>query len=70
MKDWVIEAVQHAGRPVAVVEVARHIWANHEDDLRASGDLLYTWQHKMRWAAQVLREGNQLILAGRKWAVK
>jgi hypothetical protein len=42
-----------------VVEVAREIWQRHEADLRGSGDLFYTWQYDMRWAAQVLRDTGQ-----------
>lgn len=69
-KAWVIEAVQETGHPVTVVEVAKRIWANHEDDLRASGDLFRTWQYSMRWAAQALREEKRLSLVGRKRALK
>lgn len=69
LKEWVYEAVQKKGR-TQVVNVARSIWEQHEQELRESGDLFYTWQYQMRWAAQQLRKEGRLMLAGRDWALK
>ncbi len=44
-----------------VLEVCKFIWRKHENDLRASGDLFYTWQYDVRWAAQKLRDTGKLI---------
>lgn len=27
-----------------VVDVCKYIWENHEDELRASGDMFFAWQ--------------------------
>jgi hypothetical protein len=54
LHDWVEEALRTAGGETTVVEVARRIWAKHEPELRSGGDLFYTWQYDMRWAAMVL----------------
>jgi hypothetical protein len=70
LKDWVYHAVQQNQGKTKLVNVARHIWDNHEQELRGSGDLFYTWQYEMRWAAQKLRDEGRLTLAGRDWAVK
>ena len=56
LQDWVTEALKAQGGAASIVEVAIHIWANHENELRASGDLFYTWQYDMRWASTRLRE--------------
>ncbi len=56
LQDWVIAALKSKGGAASIVEVAKHIWANHESELRASGDLFYTWQYDMRWACTKLRE--------------
>jgi hypothetical protein len=53
--DWVRSAVAAEGGRATLVQVAQHIWANHENDLRNSGDLFFTWQYDMRWAANILR---------------
>ncbi|MDB5540148.1 MAG: hypothetical protein JWQ89_1875 [Devosia sp.] len=55
LRDWVHGAVKSLGGRATIVEVSKHIWENHEKDLRASKDLFYTWQYDMRWAAQDLR---------------
>ena len=51
LQDWVRDALHDNGGRARLVEVAKFIWANHETQLKASGDLLYTWQYDMRWAA-------------------
>ena len=55
LKSWVIQALKEQGGSAPIPEVAKHIWDNHEAELRASGDLFYTWQYDMRWAADQLR---------------
>lgn len=52
---WVTEAIAANGGSATIVQVAKHIWENYEVELRQSGDLFFTWQYDMRWAAQHLR---------------
>jgi hypothetical protein len=56
MKTWVIVALKSLGGKGWPKDVAKHIWDNHEGDLKKSGSLLYTWQYDVRWAAQSLRD--------------
>jgi hypothetical protein len=58
--QWVLEALEALGGRGHVPEVAREIWRRHEQELRAAGDLFYTWQYDMRWAAQQLRNSGRL----------
>lgn len=60
MKKWVLEALDDQGGSATVLQVAKHIWNQHEHDLRASGDFFYTWQYDMRWAALELRKQGRL----------
>lgn len=60
LQRWVVEALDHHGGRAHLVDVARHIWLHHEAELRESGDLFYTWQYDMRWAAQKLRDRGVL----------
>jgi len=55
LSKWLHEALIAMGGGGRLVDVARHIWHHHESDLRASGDLFYTWQYDLRWAANYLR---------------
>ena len=63
--EWTMEALASLGGAAHHVEVAKHIWHHHEEDLRAAGDLFYTWQYDLRWAAFKLRERDRLQPAGR-----
>jgi hypothetical protein len=67
LRLWVEEALTALGGSGTVVEVAEAIWSRHEPDLRSSGDLFYTWQYDMRWAAQALRDtGRARLMRGRR----
>jgi hypothetical protein len=60
LQGWIEDVVKEAGGRATIVEVARRIWEAHEAELRASGDLFYTWQYDMRWAALTLRKRGVL----------
>lgn len=64
LKGWVLEALRHIGGAASIVEVCRHVWLTHEAELRASGDLFFTWQYDIRWAAQYLRNSGRLAAVG------
>lgn len=70
LKNWVYEAVLANGGEASVLQVAKHIWDSHGQQLTGSGDLFYTWQYDMRWAAQTLRRERRLGLSpNRKWVI-
>ena len=60
LMEWVTEALRALGGSGSVVAVCREIWQRHEQELRQSGDLFYTWQYDVRWAAQKLRDSGVL----------
>ncbi|MEC4295330.1 hypothetical protein [Adlercreutzia shanghongiae] len=39
-----------------ILDVCKMFWEEHEEELRSSGDLFYTWQYDIRWAATTLRK--------------
>ena len=55
LREWIVEALSLLGGSGSVLDVSRAIWRIHEEDLRESGDLFFTWQYDIRWAAQELR---------------
>ena len=69
----VTEALSRLGGSGTVVDVCREVWHLHESELRASGDLFFTWQYDIRWAAQRLRNEGQLAPTqrgpGSRWSV-
>jgi hypothetical protein len=60
LDTWVIEALHQLGGSASLIDTCRVIWRDHETELRASGDLLYTWQYDTRWAAHRLRVKGRL----------
>lgn len=61
LKSWILEALDDSGGSATIIQVAKHIWSKHEAELRSSGDLFYTWQYDMRWAARELRVERRLM---------
>ena len=50
--------LEELGGKGTLVDVCRVLWAHYEDELKASGDVLYTWQYDIRWAATDLRKSG------------
>ena len=60
LMDWVVQALDQLGGSAEVIEVSKQVWHNHENDLGLSGDLFFTWQYDLRWAAKKLRDSGVL----------
>ncbi|GAA0843655.1 hypothetical protein GCM10008915_45260 [Bifidobacterium pullorum subsp. gallinarum] len=54
--ELVVEALKANGGKSTIVQVSKFIWDHYEQDLRESGDVFYTWQYEIRWAAKKLRD--------------
>lgn len=59
LQQWVVDALKGYGGKARLIDVAKHIWETHEQELKHSR-LLYTWQYDMRWAATKLRHKKML----------
>jgi len=56
LESWLQRTLQGIpGRSANIVTICRSVWKEHENELRNSGDLFYTWQYDIRWAANRLR---------------
>ena len=60
LQPWLVDALRAHGGSATIVEICQYVWQNHEQDLRASGDLFFTWQYDIRWAATKLRKKGVL----------
>jgi len=71
LQAWVLEALDVLGGSGTVTEVSKQVWHRHEAELRESGDLFFTWQYDLRWAAKGLRDRRLLAPAkrGGPWVV-
>lgn len=66
LKSWVLAALHELGGEGKIVEVCQIVWRDHRDELESSGDLFYTWQYDIRWAAQYLRDIGYLVPVQRR----
>jgi hypothetical protein len=55
LEGWLVSALKASGGHARIPEVCKKVWDAHEQELRQSGDLFYTWQYDIRWAANRLR---------------
>ena len=64
-KDLLPELLVHCLKELegeaTIVQVCKRFWLHYEDELKHSGDLLYTWQYDIRWAATELRKAGKMI---------
>jgi hypothetical protein len=67
LQEWVMEALRDLGGEAHLARIAEQIWIKHESELRKSGDLFFTWQYDMRWAAQNLQRAEKLVKLSRSW---
>lgn len=54
--EWTLEILRDKGGSAHHVDIAKEIWLRHEDELRLSRDLFFTWQYDLRWAGKTLRD--------------
>lgn len=66
LKGWVLAALRELGGAGKIVDVCKIVWRDHGEELEASGDLFYTWQYDIRWAAQYLRDNGYLVPVQRR----
>jgi len=53
--DWIVEALHDLKGSAQIQKVKEHIWQHHQQDLMNSGNLHFTWNEDILWAATQLR---------------
>lgn len=61
LPDLLMKCLTVLGGEGTIVEVCKCFWTHYEEELKRSGDLLYTWQYDIRWAATELRKRNIVL---------
>jgi len=56
LRKWLTEALEANNGSASIVEICKYVWEKYENELRRSGNLFYTWQYDIRWAANQLRK--------------
>ena len=54
------QSFKKLGGKGSIVEIAKVIDNTYKKEIKAAGDLYYTWHYDMRWAATQLRKQNIL----------
>ena len=74
LQNLVVDALKYLGGSGTIIQVAEHIWKNNNEKLSKSGNVFYTWQYDMRWAATKLRQRGVMLQAKEspqgKWILK
>ena len=63
LRTWIVAALNDLGGSASLVGICREVWKQHKAELEQSGDLFYTWQYDIRWAATQLRTEGVLMSA-------
>ncbi len=60
LKTVLLDALKALNGSATIVEVCRYVWDTYEKELIESGNLFYTWQYDIRWAATELRKDRKM----------
>ena len=63
LPDLLYKTIDSIGGEGSIVEICRAFWNQYESELKRSGDLFYTWQYDIRWAATTLRKYGKMVEA-------
>lgn len=63
LPDILYNAIKEMGGQTDIINVCKYIWEQHASELQAAGDLFYSWQYDIRWAATELRKTGRMKAA-------
>lgn len=58
--DWIVEALNDLNGSAQIKMVRKHIWDHHGSEIVSSGNLHFTWNEDVMWAATQLRAKGTL----------
>ena len=60
LPDLLYGVLKGMGGSASLLQVCKKFYLIYENDLKNSGDLFYTWQYDIRWAATHLRKSGRM----------
>lgn len=60
LPDLLYGVLKSMGGSASWLQVCKKFYSIYENDLKNSGDLFYTWQYDIRWAATDLRKSGRM----------
>ena len=52
--------IAELGGKAKMIDIFKSFWTKYEHELKNSGDLFYTWNYDIRWAATNLRKNKRM----------
>lgn len=63
LPDILYASVKSMGGQTNIIDVCKYVWVHYQADLENSGELFYSWQYDIRWAATELRKTGKMKAA-------
>lgn len=63
LPDILYASVKAMGGQTNIIDVCKYVWEHYQTDLENSGELFYSWQYDIRWAATELRKIGRMKAA-------
>jgi hypothetical protein len=60
LPDLLYSVLKKMGGSASLLAVCKKFYSIYEVELKNSGDLFYTWQYDIRWAATTLRKSGRM----------
>ena len=60
MPDILYDIIWQMGGRAKMIDIFKKFWQDYYDELSKSGDLFYTWNYDIRWAATKLRKAGRM----------
>ena len=60
LPDILYVSIKELGGKADIISVCKYVWTHYQSALEQSGDLFYTWQYDIRWAATELRKTGRM----------
>lgn len=60
LPEILYNAIKSLGGKTNIVDVCKYVWDHYYAVLKESGDLFYSWQYDIRWAATELRKTRRM----------
>lgn len=63
LPDILYDAIKDMGGQTNIIDICKYVWEKHASELQSAGDLFYSWQYDIRWAATELRKSGRMKAA-------
>lgn len=60
LPELLYNVLKKMGGSASLIQVCKKFYSIYEQELKNSGDLFYTWQYDIRWAATALRKSGRM----------